>query len=222
MYSYGQAKEALTRGHAYPEQPLHRRFRLIVDRIPAGSSVLDIACGTGTILKKLRDKGCRVYGIDIAPGAIRLARAKGLDVMLGDADAFGENRAIRDLLFAPYDVVIFSKSLQHLREKNAIMARLRTKRIFVHQRNRDHWRVRLFGNAGAALPRRKRACREYRLERRIVPLGRILRLFVAGALRQFSARQGRGDRVHEASGWCRVRGLNPRPSVYKTAALPLS
>ena len=23
-------------------------------------------------------------------------------------------------------------------------------------------------------------------------------------------------------GWCRVRGSNPRPSVYKTAALPLS
>jgi methionine biosynthesis protein MetW len=150
MLSYEEIKSRLTTLQAYPEQPLHRRFRLIVDRIPAGSSVLDIACGTGTILKKLQDKGCRVSGIDIAPGAIRLARAKGLDVMLGDADAFGENRAIRDLLFAPYDIVIFSKSLQHLREKNAIMAGLRTKRIFVHQRNRDHWRVRLFGNAGAA------------------------------------------------------------------------
>lgn len=150
MLSYDEAKEARTRRHAYSEQPLHRRFRQIVDAIPPESSVLDIACGTGTILKKLRDKGCRVYGIDIAPGAIRLARAKGLDVMLGDADAFEENGAVQDLLFAPYDVVIFSKSLQHLREKNAIMAGLRTKRIFVHQRNLDHWRVKLFGNAGAA------------------------------------------------------------------------
>jgi hypothetical protein len=26
----------------------------------------------------------------------------------------------------------------------------------------------------------------------------------------------------QAVGWCRVRGLNSRPTVYKTAALPLS
>lgn len=150
MLSYDEAKEALIRRHAYPEQPLHRRFRRIVYAIPPGSSVLDIACGTGTLIKALSENGCQVAGIDIAPGAVSLARAKGLDVILGDADAFEDNRTVRDLLFAPYDVVIFSKSLQHLREKNAIMARLRTKRIFVHQRNRDHWRVKLFGNAGAS------------------------------------------------------------------------
>ena len=31
-----------------------------------------------------------------------------------------------------------------------------------------------------------------------------------------------GVRPHRSGqGWCRVRDLNPRPSVYKTAALPL-
>lgn len=143
MRSYDETKEARTRLLAYSEQPLHRRFRRIIDAIPPGSSVLDIACGTGTLIKALSENGCRVAGIDIAPGAVSLARAKGLDVMQGDIDAFEHTAEIRELLFAPYDVVIFSKSLQHLREKNAIMARLNVKRVFVHQRNRDHWRARL-------------------------------------------------------------------------------
>jgi hypothetical protein len=34
--------------------------------------------------------------------------------------------------------------------------------------------------------------------------------------------QGLSCEAHQReAGWCRVRDLNPRPSVYKTAALPL-
>ncbi len=41
------------------------------------------------------------------------------------------------------------------------------------------------------------------------------------------AQTRRRDMTHSANalkkhGWCRLRDLNPRPTVYKTAALPLS
>ncbi len=47
----------------------------IVERLSAGS-ILDVACGTGTLLAMAYEKGLKCYGIDISQGMLNQARAK--------------------------------------------------------------------------------------------------------------------------------------------------
>ena len=59
--------------------------------IPAGSRVLDIACGTGNTAIPLARGGCIVTGVDIAPNLLVQAReraaAEGLTIAFDEADA---------------------------------------------------------------------------------------------------------------------------------------
>ena len=47
----------------------------IVERLSAGL-ILDVACGTGTLLALAHRKGLKCYGIDISQGMLNQARAK--------------------------------------------------------------------------------------------------------------------------------------------------
>lgn len=129
----------------YPEKPLNSRLRRLVDEIPAGSRVLDIACGTGRVLHAAIAKGCTGRGIEISPPAVEAAQGKGLDVMDGDVDSWPENQQVADLLFDEYDVVIFSKCLMYLKTKNEILQKLNTKTVLIFQSNPGSIRNRFEG-----------------------------------------------------------------------------
>lgn len=61
--------------HALFDRPLAAARRLVVDLVPEGSTVLDMACGTGALCFELAArKNCRVVGVDLSLRMIEFAR----------------------------------------------------------------------------------------------------------------------------------------------------
>lgn len=72
-------------------EPSNAVMRRVVQKmVPArpGMKVLEVGCGTGTNLELYRQAGCEVYGIDLSPAMLEVARTKlggNADLRLGDA-----------------------------------------------------------------------------------------------------------------------------------------
>lgn len=53
----------------------------------AGGTVLDVGCGNGEQLTRLRDAGCRAIGLELAPEAARTCRTMGHPVIIAKAES---------------------------------------------------------------------------------------------------------------------------------------
>lgn len=76
-------------------------------RCEAGSRLLDIGCGYGTLLARAAARGAKCVGITVTPEQVRRCRDAGLDVHLLDY------RAIPPSWNASFDCVIANGSLEH-------------------------------------------------------------------------------------------------------------
>lgn len=69
----------------------HRALRL------CRGHVLDVGCGAGRVALELQRRGTAVTGLDTSPGAIKVARARGLrDTVLNTVDAYARSAARYD------------------------------------------------------------------------------------------------------------------------------
>ncbi len=83
----------------------------IVERIPEGSSVLDLGCGRGGLLSRLRRKGCApLVGVELSPEAIVECSRRSLDVVHGDV-----NDGLAAFTDKQFDYVVLSQTLQAIR-----------------------------------------------------------------------------------------------------------
>lgn len=83
-------------------------------------TLLDVGCGDGTFLARMRDRGWSVTGLDFDPVAARTARERhGLEVHVGTIEqAFSGRRAL-------YDVITASHVIEHVPEPAAFLAQCR-------------------------------------------------------------------------------------------------
>jgi len=91
----------------------HRRLRL-----RAGQRVLDVGCGSGYDLLRLKDRGCALFGIEPSAQAAAQARANGIAVFQGSAED-------ADFPTAHFHQVTMNHCLEHFHDPGAALVNIR-------------------------------------------------------------------------------------------------
>lgn len=115
--------------------------RLIMDQVAPGQRVLDLGCGDGRLLGRLRDEmHCIIQGVERNHLQVVEAIGKGVPVLQGDLD-----EGLNEVPDASFDIVVLSQTLQQvLRPKELLRDMLRVAhQAIVVVPNFGHWRVRL-------------------------------------------------------------------------------
>jgi methionine biosynthesis protein MetW len=123
---------------------------VIAANVAEGARVLDVGCGDGALMAALRDsRHVDARGLEIDPGNVAAAVARGLSVVQGDADT--------DLAGYPdasFDYAILSQTLQTTMRPHVVLDHLLRigRRAFVSFPNFAHWRVRASLMWGGRMP----------------------------------------------------------------------
>lgn len=116
-------------------------YDVIVDLVGQGARVLDLGCGDGLLLWRLRqEKGARGTGVELSQAGVQAAMARGLSVVQGDLD-----QGLADYRDGSFDWVILNETLQSLAKPRLVINEmLRVGRLaIVGFPNGGHWRARL-------------------------------------------------------------------------------
>jgi len=93
-------------------------YNTILELIPPGSSVLDLGCGTGGLLARLRERGpCRVMGVELDEQAMLACVRRGLDVVQADL-----NQGLPAFVDGQFDFVVLSQTLQTVMDAPRVLA----------------------------------------------------------------------------------------------------
>ena len=113
---------------------------LLMQHIDRGSRVIDLGCGDGRLLQRLRDEhDCCVQGVELDLDELLSAVARGVPVVRADLD-----QKLDGIPDNAFDYAVLSQTLQQLRHPTTILTETVrvAARALVVVPNFGHWRVR--------------------------------------------------------------------------------
>ena len=127
--------------HYIESKGLHLNYSIIVNLIDRESTVLDLGCGDGTLLKMLKNKGINVRGIDINQENIVKCLEKGLSVIQGDID-----KGLQEYPDKSYNYVVLNQTLQSTEKPDFVIKEMLRvgEKVVVSFPNFAYWKVRFY------------------------------------------------------------------------------
>ncbi len=141
IMGYEEKRKCANKGGKFVPCPF-AAHRMCLDLINEGGTVLDVGCATGYLSFELKEKGCKVTGLEIDPEMAEEARLNCDKVIVGNAEAI-------ELPYKEYfDVILYADVLEHLRNPLEVLIRFRSYLkqngyIVVSIPNVANWFVRL-------------------------------------------------------------------------------
>jgi methionine biosynthesis protein MetW len=123
-----------------PASPSELTDALIVEQIDEGSRVIDLGCGDGRLLAKLREqKRCSVLGVELKVDRVLGSIDRGVPVIQGDLDV-----GLPVVPDGAFDYAVLSETLQQVRLPKVVLGEMLrvARRAVVLVPNFGHWRVR--------------------------------------------------------------------------------
>ncbi len=114
---------------------------VIIEQIERNSRVLDLGCGDGVLLERLRDEhGCSVLGVERDDSAFLQAMERGVPVLQADL-----NRGLHTLPPHSFDYAVLSQTLQQIGKPLELLHDIFeiARRAIVVVPNFGHWKIRL-------------------------------------------------------------------------------
>ena len=128
-----------------------RDLEVIADLVSPGDRVLDLGCGDGSFLRRLREeRGAEVVGVEIDQESIAKCVANGVPVIQSDLDDHLDFAGD-----ASFDLVVLSQTLQEMRRPDQLIRRMMRigRRVAVSVINFGHWSSRLQVFFSGRMPR---------------------------------------------------------------------